>query len=133
MPKTIWYSITEEMKIVDREEVDLPAALEVARRYRKDLKASYETGEQALAEGLFGFSRANDYFLEITLSSQEDAWIRTELREGATGWFARIFKPCIQLEFAVKRWRTIEEVIHAFFDHDLHGFETRLRSIKREA
>ena len=60
-----WYAVTRDLKPDPRGPLDLAQALRVVDDYASRLRPQYDTGEEALAETMFGFRRDSWDFIEI--------------------------------------------------------------------
>src|SRR6267378_6395844 len=67
MTTVSWYAMTPDLKTAERGPLDLAAAMAVIDDYLARLKPRYESGEAALAETMFGFSRGPNDVIEICL------------------------------------------------------------------
>jgi hypothetical protein len=68
---TRWYSMDSALETVDHEVVDLDAAYRVIDEYFSKLRPHYDTGEEALAETMFGFSRDDGSYMQICLHAPD--------------------------------------------------------------
>ena len=85
MATITWYAMTGGLKAQERGPIDLPAALAVIDQYFTRLRPTYDNGEAALAETMFGFSRARNDFVEICLHTPEKISFTIELPPSPTG------------------------------------------------
>src|SRR5437763_14392301 len=87
MQKPIWYSIDTDLKTNNQRAVDLDEALAIVRQYFAGIRPFYDTAEEALAATMFGFSRAEDEFIEICVDKTDQASVRIELPGQPCPWF----------------------------------------------
>lgn len=80
-----WYAMTPDLKAQERGPIELSAALTVIDQYFASLKPKYDSGEAALAETMFGFSRAPNDFIEICLHTPKEISFAVELPPSPTG------------------------------------------------
>ncbi len=64
-----WYSLDENLHTIDHEVVDLEEANAIIDRYLQAVRPNYETGEEALAATMFGFTRLDDSYMQICVHS----------------------------------------------------------------
>jgi hypothetical protein len=68
---TRWYSMDRDLQAVDHEVVGLDAAYRVIDEYFSKLRPHYDTGEEALAQTMFGFSRDDGSYMQICLHAPD--------------------------------------------------------------
>lgn len=85
MATITWYTMTPELNVQERGPIDLAAALEAIDRYVARLKPAYDSGEEAIAQTMFGFSRAPNDFIEICLHGPRQISVTVELPPPPSG------------------------------------------------
>lgn len=94
MAAITWYTMTPELNVQERGPIDLVAALAAVDQYVARLKATYDSGEEAIAQTMFGFSRAPNDFIEICLHGPRQISVTVELPPPPTGGlFAKLRGP----------------------------------------
>lgn len=73
------YGLSPELQTIEHGPVGLVAAIDVARAVYGRQRASYESGEQALADTMFGFSRGEHDFIELCVNGPDDISVTVEL------------------------------------------------------
>jgi hypothetical protein len=74
-----WYSTAPDLSTQERGTIGLPAALALVDDYLAKLKPGYATGEEALANTMFGFCRSDADFIEVCLHTPTEISLRVEL------------------------------------------------------
>ena len=122
-----WYSLDEDLHTVDHEVVDLEKANAIIDRYLEAVRPYYETGEEALAATMFGFTRLDDSYMQICVHSLSAIDIEYD--------FSLINNPLLRL-IGGHRQRderlTSRDQLRArtelFFTHSREAFQTLLRN-----
>jgi hypothetical protein len=87
------YGLDRQLHLVEHAQVGLAAALELTRAIYERQPAHYATGEEAVAESLFGFSRGEHDFIELCVNGRDSISVTVELPI-RSGWgpFKRGFR-----------------------------------------
>ncbi len=110
-----WYSIDENLKTKENGVVSLPEAISIVNRYFSNLKPAYETGEEALADTMFGFCRTSDTFIEICIHSPSEIAFKFEMSNAETPWYLKLFKGIEQFEETLKSREALIARVEKFF------------------
>jgi hypothetical protein len=108
----IHYGLTPELQTIEHGRVELAAAIDVTRAVYGRQRSSYETGEEALADTMFGFARAKDDFIELCVNGPEAVSITVALPIRA-GW--GIFGQSVRAERTVRSLGEAEEWLRRYF------------------
>lgn len=95
-----WYTFDKDLQIQERGTVSLERAFEIFDGVLSHLRPAYPSGEEALAETTFGFSRG-DNFVELCVHTTEHVSCRIELPGRSAFerlWFARRFEWALDLQ-----------------------------------
>jgi hypothetical protein len=98
------YGLDEDLETVEHGPVDLAAALEVTRAVYGRQRSFYESGEEALADTMFGFSRAEGDFIEVCVNGLDNISVTVEL--------PRLVGP-VRLETGFRDERTVGSLAEA--------------------
>lgn len=128
MASITWYATTQDLTADERGPIELAGALRVVDEYFARLRPFYESGEEALAETKFGFTRDTDDYIDICLHSPTDIAMSVELpvpgdgliRGAAESWFS--FDQMLDSRDSVKRHVT------AYFTLTPEEFKTHLQA-----
>ncbi len=71
METATWYSLDRELKTHEHHAVGVEEALRILLRYVREVRPSYETGEDALASTMFGFSRSDNEFVKFCIHAPD--------------------------------------------------------------
>jgi hypothetical protein len=106
------YGFNLDLQTVEHGPVGLAEAIEVTRAVYGRQGSFYETGEEALADTMLGFSRASDDFIELCMNAPDQISVTVELpvREG---W--GIFKRDFRDERTVRSLGELEEWLRRYF------------------
>ncbi len=110
-----WYSIDENLETQENGVVSLQQAVSIINRYFSELKPRYETGEEALAETMFGFYRTKDTFIEICIHSLSEISFKYEMRNADTAWYLKLWKGIQQYEETLKSREILIAKVENFF------------------
>jgi len=88
----IWYSIDRTLKVESHEPVDLNGAVKIIDQYLSNYKLKYDSGEDALAASMFGFSRGDNDFIEICINGLNLISVEIELPSVKSNSILNIFK-----------------------------------------
>lgn len=120
-----WYAVTPDLGLSERGPVDLAAALGVVDGYFARLKPRYESGEEALAETMFGFQRATDDMLEICLHRHDHISVHVELPEARGGGLFARFRRGFQHDRELRSRDEVHALVTAYFDLTPEKFRQR--------
>jgi hypothetical protein len=131
MAPITWYAITQELKPDWRGPIELSEALRVVDEYASRLRPFYHTGEEALAETKFGFSRDTDDYIDICLYTLTDISLSVELpvppAEGLLAnrdlWFC--------WDHTVDSLESVKRHVTAYFTLTPEAFKTHLLQTRR--
>lgn len=112
-----WYSINENLKTKENGVVSFGEAVKIIDRYFANLKPFYETGEEALAETMFGFSRTSKTFVEICIHSLSEIAFKFEMSNSNTPWYLKIFVGIKQYEETLKSREALIGRVEKFFSN----------------
>ena len=73
------YELDRNLETQERGAVSIEQALEIIDARLACLEPTYESGEEALSETMFGFSRADDEFIELCMHTHDHVSCRIEL------------------------------------------------------
>src|SRR5262245_21146714 len=76
------YGLDRQLQIIEHGPVGLPAAVDLTRDVYGRQREFYETGEEALADTMFGFSRGDHDFIEVCVNGRDDISVTIELPIG---------------------------------------------------
>jgi hypothetical protein len=117
-----WYGMDKRLKPVDHPPVPLDQALEIARRYYANANKFYTTGEEAIAETMFGFTRNADktVFIEICMNGIDAISFRHEAPRAddgkGGGLFGGLFRSKLfQFETVLTSLPELESRIRDFY------------------
>ena len=121
-----WYALNADLQTVEHESLDLDGAYAIIDRYFARLQSHYKTGEEALAETMFGFVRTDESYMQICLHSPDAIDVEYD--------FSLVKNPLLRL-FAGRRQRderlTSREELRGrtrlFFSHSKEAFQDLLR------
>ena len=122
-----WYSLDTHLRTVDHEALDLDGAYDIIDRYLAALRPRYESGEEAMAATMFGFSRQDGSYIQICLHTPTTIDVEYD--------FSLVKNPLLRL-IAGRRQRderlTSRDQLRArmrlFFTHSREAFQHLLRS-----
>ncbi len=130
MPGTItWYAIDSALKTVDRGAVSLGEALGIAERYYGNAGRHYQTGEEAIAETVFGFVRQSDRaFIEFCVNGKDQIAYKIEIPAAATSRLAKLLGRTVRVERNLDSWSAMAARIEEFFTLSPQSIATRLQA-----
>ena len=79
MEAATWYTLDRDLNTVEHHAVGVEAALRILRRYVSEVRPFYDTGEDALASTMFGFSRSDREFVEVCVHSHCEIAVKVEI------------------------------------------------------
>lgn len=99
------YGLDRQLQIVEHGAVELPAAVDLARDVYGRQRDFYETGEEALADTMFGFSRGEHDFIEVCVNGRDDFSVIVELPIGVRD--ERTVHSLVDVETLLDRYFTL--------------------------
>jgi hypothetical protein len=114
-----YYGMDESLKVVELGLVTIDQALQAVEERFARLKPLYETGEEALAETMFGFSQSEDTFIEICIHTPTQIALKLEIPRSKKFW---IFQSVYQKETELKSKAELVEQIRAFFSMEIEAY-----------
>jgi hypothetical protein len=110
-----WYSLDENLNTQEHEAVSFSQAINVIDQYFAKLKPFYETGEEALANTLFGFSKAETTFIEICIHSLSAISFKFEAPGNDVSWYQKLRKKAHQYEWMLSSREEVIVNVQQFF------------------
>ena len=124
MAAVSWYTTALDLSIRERGTIELPAALRIVDEYFDRLKPSYASGEEALSETTFGFSRAEDDFIEICLHGPTQISLNAEL-PASGGFIARLRGPS-RKQLSLNSREALKRHVSGYFTLSPEAFRAQL-------
>jgi hypothetical protein len=121
-----WYSTAPDLATRERDVVELPAALKVVDAYFDRLKPGYSTGEEALSETTFGFSRNASDFVEICLHAPGEISLSVEFPP-SKGFLGKL-RGASRKELSVKSREALKRYVSAYFTMSQDEFKAHIAS-----
>ena len=115
MNDAVFYSLDEKLCLIEHEAVALDRAREIFDQYYSRLKPHYDSGETALAETMFGFSRSEDEFLELCLHKYDSISCKICLPPPYARGFMRFFAGALNREETLSSRDAAMERLRQFF------------------
>jgi len=115
-----------KLAVEEHEPIDLDEALNLVDRYLARGAEKYESGEQAISETLFGFSRSRYEFIEICVNGPGDISYRLELSDPNASWFSRMLKGIFQHEEELHSREELFQKVEEFFTTPVQEIKRRL-------
>ena len=121
-----WYSTKRDLSPEDHGAVDVEAAVDIVRRYFGNLKMLYESGEEALAATMFGFSRSESDFIELCVHTTTHVDLRVEPPVRSSGGvFRRLLRPKAG-DIKLGSQGETEQCVREYFQETPENFRLRL-------
>jgi hypothetical protein len=76
-----WYAMNSELEVAEQGEVTIEKAAEVIDRYIALQSQPVQSGEESIANSLFGFCLDDKTFIEIAMESEEQYRVKFETPE----------------------------------------------------
>lgn len=127
-----WYAITENLDVDRRGPIELAGAFRIIDEYASRLRPHYESGEIALAETMFGFSREDDDFIEITLHSLQAMTLTVELPPSDADDRQAMRRGFYQRDFAIDSLDALKRHVTAYFTLTADQFKLHLQGTPRQ-
>ncbi len=108
--------------------IELTGALELIDEYLARLKPKYESGETALAETTFGFSRAPNDFIEICVHTPLNISFTVELPPSPTGGLLAKLRGSFRREQILGSPDSLGQHVTAYFNLVPEQFKARVQA-----
>ena len=128
MAAITWYAIGSDLRPSERGPVGLEAALKVIDDYFARLKPQYETGEAALAETMFGFSRSSNDFIEICLHTPREISFRVEMPSSPMGGLLAKLRGSFRREWTLDSVDSLRRHVTAYFTLTPEQFKAQVEA-----
>lgn len=130
-PQISWYSFNEEQNLCEHPPIDLGTALVVVEDYfAHTLKPSFASGEQALAETMFGFSRSPSEFIEVCLNGPSQISYVFELTESDASGLRKLLGGTFRYETELKSKSELIERVREFYTVSPAQIKRQLEMLK---
>jgi hypothetical protein len=123
-----WYSLDINLHTVGHEPVDLDRANGIIDQYLQALRPHYESGEEALAATMFGFTRSDDSYMQICLHSPSAIDVEYDFSLTRNP-FLRLIGWHRQRDERLTSRDQLRARTKLFFTHSPEGFQALLRDI----
>lgn len=123
-----YYGMDQSLKVVEHGQVSIDQALKIVDERFARLRPKYETGEEAIAETMFGFHRAKDTFIEICINGPTEISFKFEVPK-SKGFL--IFQNVYQKETTLKSKEELVERIKSFFNLTPEAYKHYLENLER--
>lgn len=124
-----WYTMNSELEVVEQGEVDIDKAVEVVDLYIAMQSQPVQSGEEGIANSLFGFCLDDKTFIEIAMESEDQYRVKFETPEKTKLLFLTIPR-LYQKEIAIAGRERLLDVVRHFFIKDLQGFKDYFETLK---
>lgn len=128
MTAITWYAMNTELNTVERGQLDLPAALLVIDDYIARLKPKYDSGEEAMAQTMFGFSRTSNDFIEICVHTPTEISFKTVLPRSPTGGFLAKLRGSFEREQTLRSRDALRRHVTAYFTMAPEQFKAHVQA-----
>jgi len=109
------YRVDRSLRVWELGRVSLEEAKHMVDARFARLQARYESGEEALSETMFGFSRSDDEFVELCIHDFTNISCRIELPSLPPSWWRRIRRGSSALEAELHNRAEVIEIVTAVF------------------
>jgi hypothetical protein len=127
--KISWYSMTRELALQEHESVAFNRAIEIVDDYIARSSQQFQTGEDAIAATMFGFSRSTQEFIEICVHGPSKISYKFESPDKSVAWF---LKPWRGIFSHQEDLRSREELVQRVEEFFLQAPNEILQRIKRQ-
>lgn len=127
--KITWYSMTRDLTVQEHEPVALERATQIVDEYMSRASEQFESGEDAIASTMFGFSRSAQDFVEICIHNPNRISFKFEAIDPDVPWFLKPWKRIFQHQEELKSRDSLINRVQDFF---LHSSDEILRRLKRK-
>lgn len=126
-----WHSMDSDLAVEEHEPVGLDDALGIADLYLARAGEKFETGEEAIAATMFGFSRSKEDFIEICVNGSAQISYRLEASDAATSWLGKLFAKVYRYKKELHSREELVEKIKEFFTTPIQQIRRQLESSGR--
>ena len=126
-----WYSTNRDLSTEDRGAVDVEAAMDIVRRYFGNLKTHYDSGEEALAATMFGFSRSESDYIELCIHTTTHVALRVEPPPRSSGGVFRRLLRAKAGDIKLGSQGETEQCVREYFQETPESFRLRLAAAHR--
>jgi hypothetical protein len=123
------YGIDTDQMTQDFGEITVTAAIAAINEKYNNLRSYYENEEIALTETMFGFSRSNSDFIEISLHTRNEIHFKYE--RALTKRFL-LFQKLFVHEDIITNLQTLVDRTKRFFEMKADDFQSYLESLKSQ-
>ena len=121
-----WYSINKDLSVVEHPAVQKEEACRIVDDYFSRLKANYETGEEAMAQTMFGFQKSESEFIEICIHGDTHISFKYEIKKPVKVLFFNMPK-VIQTERRLHSKEETKTLVSSFCDLDSGEYLSHVR------
>ena len=107
--------MNRDLKPEEHESIDLNQALQLIDRYLARAGEKFDTGEEALAATMFGFSRSPSEFIEICVNGPTQISYKFEVSRPEEPWYRKLFSGVFRYEQELHSREELIEKIREFF------------------
>jgi len=118
-----WYSTDRKLATVARGGASKAEALQIIDGYFARLKPHYESGEEALAETMFGFQKSPEEFVELCINSPTEISCRYQTVEPRKILFLNLPK-IIRSERTLTSKEAAKNEVSLFYDLEAVAFRS---------
>jgi len=116
-----WYSMDKNLAVVDHESVTKAEAMSIIDDYFERLRPKYESGEDAIAETMFGFQKSKSEFIEICINGRDAISFKYEVSVPRKILFLSVPK-LLQKERTLGSKEELKSDVSAFFEKDSSAY-----------
>lgn len=128
MDNISYYSMDEDLNTVENGIVTKQQAMDIIDKYILAQDIPTETGEQAVANSMFGFSINSDTFIELALDTRDEFRIKFETPETKKLAFIKI-PGLFQKEKFTQDKEELKRIAAEFFDLSHDEFKDYFKSL----
>jgi len=122
-----WYSLDTDLRTVERGPVDLEGAYKIIDGYFARLRPQYQTGEEALAATMFGFTRLDGSYMQISLHTPDTIDVEYDFSLVKNA-LLRLVAGRRQRDERLRSRDQLRRRTRLFFTHSREAFQDLLRS-----
>jgi hypothetical protein len=126
--KITWYSMSHNLAVEQHEPVTLSDALKIVDRYLARGSGQPDSGEDAIAATMFGFSRSESDFIEICVSGPNRIAYKFEAADPNASWLRRLFHVVFQHEEELHSCEEVVQKVREFFTASVDEIRHRLET-----
>ena len=117
------YRFDRDLHVVEQGQCDCDAALEIFERCYLNGRASYHSGEDAVAAASFGLSKSRKDFIELSCHGEDSVTVHSD-RLYYPSWLSRYFS--LNHHFSIKGDKARgAEIIRDYFSMERQAFEAK--------